>query len=179
MKHKHHIIPKHMGGTDDSSNLIELTIEEHAEAHRILFEQHGKKEDWLAWQGLSGLISKKDILKELYTSDVWNDPLFRKKHKQATKDAVNKPEVLAKIRGYVRTESHSKNANARFTEEYLKRVGNSIARKWKVITPNNEEIFIHNMTQFCKQNKLSPGGMSSAAKLGISHKGYRCEKLGK
>ena len=36
--HKHHIIPKHMGGTDDPSNLIELTIEEHAEAHRKLFE---------------------------------------------------------------------------------------------------------------------------------------------
>jgi hypothetical protein len=35
MKHKHHIIPKHMGGTDDSDNLVELTIEEHAEAHRI------------------------------------------------------------------------------------------------------------------------------------------------
>jgi predicted molibdopterin-dependent oxidoreductase YjgC len=32
MKHKHHIIPKHMGGTDDESNIIELTIEEHAEA---------------------------------------------------------------------------------------------------------------------------------------------------
>jgi len=24
--HKHHIIPKHIGGTDDPSNLIELTI---------------------------------------------------------------------------------------------------------------------------------------------------------
>jgi len=33
MKHKHHIVPKHMGGSDDPSNLIELTIEEHAEAH--------------------------------------------------------------------------------------------------------------------------------------------------
>lgn len=32
MKHIHHIIPRHMGGTDDPSNLIELTIQEHAEA---------------------------------------------------------------------------------------------------------------------------------------------------
>lgn len=31
MKHKHHIIPKHMGGT----------IEEHAEAHRQLYEKYG------------------------------------------------------------------------------------------------------------------------------------------
>jgi|LakMenE01Jun11ns_1017448.scaffolds.fasta_scaffold9949118_5 hypothetical protein len=63
--HKHHIIPRHMGGTDDPSNLVDLTIEEHAEAHRILWEQHGKSEDLLAWQGLSNLISKKEILRNL------------------------------------------------------------------------------------------------------------------
>ena len=45
MKHKHHIVPKHMGGSDDPSNLIELTREEHALAHKILYEQYGKKEE--------------------------------------------------------------------------------------------------------------------------------------
>jgi hypothetical protein len=25
--HMHHIVPKHMGGTDDSSNMIQLTTE--------------------------------------------------------------------------------------------------------------------------------------------------------
>ena len=48
MKHLHHIIPKHMGGSDDPSNLIEMTVEEHAEAHRVLFEKYGRKEDELA-----------------------------------------------------------------------------------------------------------------------------------
>ena len=66
MKHKHHIIPKHMGGTDDESNLVELTIEEHAEAHRKLYEEHGKLEDYLAWKGLSGQIGKSEILLEIY-----------------------------------------------------------------------------------------------------------------
>ena len=51
--HKHHIIPKHMGGTDDPSNLVELTVEEHAEAHRKLFEEHGRWQDELAWKGLA------------------------------------------------------------------------------------------------------------------------------
>jgi hypothetical protein len=64
MKHKHHIIPKHAGGTDDPSNIIELTIEEHAEAHRLLFEEFGRHQDWLAWQGLAGLITKEEIVKE-------------------------------------------------------------------------------------------------------------------
>jgi hypothetical protein len=54
VKHKHHIIPRHMGGTNDRSNLIELTVEEHAEAHRLLYEQHGLLQDKLAWLGLQG-----------------------------------------------------------------------------------------------------------------------------
>ena len=54
MKHKHHIIPRHMSGTDDPSNLIELTIEEHANAHLMLYEQYGKKEDFVAYHMLSG-----------------------------------------------------------------------------------------------------------------------------
>ena len=62
-KHKHHIIPKHMGGTDDPSNLIELTVEEHAEAHRVLYEKYGRWEDELAWKGLSGMMSKQEIIK--------------------------------------------------------------------------------------------------------------------
>jgi len=65
MKHKHHIIPKHMGGTNDPKNLIELTIEEHAEEHRILYEKYGKNEDYWAWKGLSGQIGKEDILLEI------------------------------------------------------------------------------------------------------------------
>lgn len=52
--HTHHIIPKHAGGTNDPSNLIELTIEEHAEAHRLLFEEHHQWEDEIAWKTLSG-----------------------------------------------------------------------------------------------------------------------------
>lgn len=52
--HWHHIIPKHAGGTDDPSNLIRLTIPEHAEAHRLLWEQHGRPEDKLAWLMLAG-----------------------------------------------------------------------------------------------------------------------------
>lgn len=46
-----------MGGGDEPENLIELTIEEHAEAHRVLYEQHGHWQDMLAWKGLLGLIS--------------------------------------------------------------------------------------------------------------------------
>jgi hypothetical protein len=54
MKHIHHIIPKHMGGTDDPTNLTELSVEEHAMAHYKLYEHYGKKEDLCAYYMLSG-----------------------------------------------------------------------------------------------------------------------------
>lgn len=64
LKHKHHIIPKHAGGSDDPSNLIELTVEEHAEAHRLLYEEFGRWQDKIAWETLSGQIGKDEALTE-------------------------------------------------------------------------------------------------------------------
>lgn len=65
LTHIHHIIPKHMGGTNDPSNLVELTVADHAAAHRILFEQYGKIQDYIAWQGLEGRIDKEEAIRLL------------------------------------------------------------------------------------------------------------------
>jgi len=61
--HKHHIIPRHVGGTNDPSNLIKLTVEEHAEAHRLLWEEHGRWQDEVAWKTLSKQISCAEAIK--------------------------------------------------------------------------------------------------------------------
>lgn len=63
MKHIHHIVPKHMGGTNDPSNLIELTPEEHADAHRNLYETYGHWQDYVAWKGLERLFSNDDCIR--------------------------------------------------------------------------------------------------------------------
>lgn len=72
--HMHHIIPRHAGGTDDPSNLVELTVEEHAEAHRVLYEKHGRWQDKLAWHGLSGWIGREKIIKEKCKLAALNNP---------------------------------------------------------------------------------------------------------
>jgi hypothetical protein len=84
--HKHHIIPKHMGGSDDPSNLIELTVEEHAEAHRKLFEEYGHWQDELAWKGLAGIIGKEEIVHRLSASNGF----LGKKHSEEWKIAQSK-----------------------------------------------------------------------------------------
>lgn len=37
---RHHVIPRCMGGTDDASNLVRLTAEEHFMAHKLLVKMH-------------------------------------------------------------------------------------------------------------------------------------------
>ena len=83
MKHWHHIVPKHAGGTDDPSNLVLLSVEEHAEAHRKLWEQYGRWQDKIAWQTLSGQISIQEAREEMMKQ---NNPM-------------HKPEVLEKMSG--------------------------------------------------------------------------------
>ena len=60
--HAHHIIPLHAGGTNDENNIAFLTVEQHAIAHKELFEQYGKWQDKIAWQMLSGMIGKEEAI---------------------------------------------------------------------------------------------------------------------
>lgn len=63
MAHRHHIVPRHASGSDDPSNLVELSVEDHALAHKKLWEEHGRWQDKLAWQGLSGMISREEVIR--------------------------------------------------------------------------------------------------------------------
>ena len=91
--HKHHIIPKHMGGTDVESNLTSLTVEEHAQAHKDLYDKYGKKEDYMAWKCLSGQLGKEEILlmkAKLGASQPGEqNPMFGKNHSQEAKDKMS------------------------------------------------------------------------------------------
>ena len=83
-EHQHHIIPRYAGGTDDPSNLVRLTIEDHAIAHMIRYKIYGDVRDKLAWKGLSGDYSKDEIRRQLVSyryktnNPMW-DPAAKKK----------------------------------------------------------------------------------------------------
>ena len=51
---RHHIIPRHAGGTDDPDNLVTVTREQHAELHFARYLEHGEIGDWVAAFMLSG-----------------------------------------------------------------------------------------------------------------------------
>ena len=108
--HKHHIIPKHAGGTDEATNIALLTIEEHALAHKKLYEQYGKWQDLKAWKGLAGILNKNDYE---YLRNIGKGPRKPRikgifKHSNITKEKMRN-KALGRARTY---ESKIKQKNS-------------------------------------------------------------------
>ena len=61
--HKHHIIPKHRGGTDAKENILKVNISLHAFLHKLLWEEYGCWQDEIAWKALSGQITNSEAIK--------------------------------------------------------------------------------------------------------------------
>jgi hypothetical protein len=168
MKHIHHIVPRHIGGTDDPSNLIELSVEEHAEAHRVLYEQYGREEDRMAWLALSGQASKKEVcvlgyklgrkktdefLEKKYGVH-WRTILAAKASKKSaevTKERIKNDPVFAE-----KVKENARNAsNAALTSEAKEKRKNSFAltgHQQGSKNSNYGNCWIHNLE--LKQNKL-------------------------
>ena len=70
--HNHHIIPKHMGGSNEPSNLVCLTISEHALAHKKLYKKYNKIEDLWAYQLLSYQITHKEGFKKVLSKNAYD-----------------------------------------------------------------------------------------------------------
>lgn len=119
IKHKHHIIPRHAGGTNDPSNLISLTIEEHAEAHRKLYEEHNRWQDKIAWQTLAGQISLAEAIKQAQSLGSKGIPRTQEQKDKISKTLTGrkfgkrKPETGQKIskalKGVKHTEERKQN----------------------------------------------------------------------
>ena len=52
-----------MGGSDEPSNLEEITVKVHAERHKELYLKYNKTEDYVAWKSLSEQIDKEELIR--------------------------------------------------------------------------------------------------------------------
>ena len=86
--HKHHIVPKHMGGTDDPDNLVELTVQEHADAHNLLWCLHKNPLDKIAELGLLGQITMSEAARLAHKYGSGRKPGYS--HTQEWKDNMSK-----------------------------------------------------------------------------------------
>jgi hypothetical protein len=77
----HHITPRFEGGTDDPSNLVYLSYNDHVIAHYIRFFVYKKPQDWTAFKVMSG--QTEDIRREISAlAGKIGGPLAQKQHKE-------------------------------------------------------------------------------------------------
>ena len=134
--HRHHIIPKSMGGTDDESNLITLSWLTHYYAHYLLAKEHpenkglqkyfkrkGTMDDWLHWCYLG----------YKYQTDKTTHPFYGKHHSEETKAKIseaNKGKAFTEKQRKNLSEAMKGNTNSKRPHSYTKR---------KVEPPKSEE----------------------------------------
>lgn len=184
-KHKHHIVPKHMGGSDDPSNLIEVSIEEHAELHFDLYLTYGRYQDWVAYHMLSGLSD--DI-------DEYRKELCR----IGTKNRVFTPEALSKMRNAklgkrLKQSTKDKMSTSRKgkvkSTEHKQKISESNKKSHKhecttlyVTPPNGEPYIFEGINEFCRHLGWNP----RVSKTGIrqvlngnwkQYKGYKFRRV--
>jgi hypothetical protein len=168
-----------MGGSNDPSNLIKLTIEEHAEAHRVLWEKYKKIEDYYAWQGLLGNMTGYEILKGIMCSEKMRKHLSVKSKEYWNNLSEEEKKIrLEKFNSYKIGNKHTLGKTWKLSEESKKNVSDSKSQYWLITFPDGHKEKIKNMLEFCRQNKLDQGAMSNVAKKkNKHHKNFVCEKV--
>ena len=135
--HMHHIVPRHIGGTDDPSNLVRLTVEEHAEAHRVLYEQHGRWQDKVAWLGLSGMIGKEEIIAMACVKKGPMNGMYGKP--SARRGVTLTEETKQKMRDAATGKTHTDEVKAKMSEYSKNRSDEHLENISKAILTQNKE----------------------------------------
>lgn len=134
-KHKHHIVPRHMGGGNEPSNLIEVSVEEHAELHFHLYLTYGKYADWVAYHMISGRgVDSEDYRIRLSNEACKGAPLseeHKKKLSKAHKGKSIPQEVREKIRKTLTGVKHSKDRTEKSRQTRIKTRGKVFSKLYK------------------------------------------------
>lgn len=107
----HHVVPRCIGGSDENDNLVQLTAEEHYVAHQLLHKIYpnvsGLAFAMVAMTGKTnpnrsnktyGWIRKKHAIAMSSVSlEMWSNPEYRVKHKEAMDEVRLKPGYGDKI----------------------------------------------------------------------------------
>lgn len=133
--HLHHLIPKHLGGTDTPSNIVKVNVAMHAFLHKCLYEEYGHEWDRIAWQGLAGLIGHDEVMKQVHMAKGPAVSAGLKKRYHEGHQPWNKG-----LKGKYNQEYRSKISDARSSVLYLIR------------KPDGSEVEVRNLIHWCKDN---------------------------
>jgi hypothetical protein len=161
MIHKHHVIEFRNGERIKTNDIVEKTIEEHAQTHHILYLIHRHWKDKIAWKSLSGQIT----------------------HKEATILALKQAgyESSQKNRGKSFTLERRKNISlskrgkTRSEASCLKQAKTNRKKDCVIIAPDGKNENIYNLRAYCITHGLNRSSLvsSSKNKINTGHKGYK------
>ena len=154
-RHTHHIIPKHMGGTDHPDNLVELTPMEHADAHSLLYALYKNPMD----KRMEALLLNEE---KRYAN--WATEETRNKMSQARKgiDPWNK----GKQTGQVVWNKGKTGIPAGRQDDFV------------LTTPEGNDLEITNLRKFCRENDLNYKCMREVvAGNQRQHRGWKARRV--
>lgn len=163
-----------------------MTVEEHAEAHKKLWEQHGRWQDKIAWKALSGQIGKEEIILEIIKNANTNREIkeetknkirlfnLGKKHSEETKKKMSANRKLKPCR----IGNHSEETKKKISEK-LK--GNVPSNKGKPMS-EEQKIKIRNTLLGKKHSeetkkKLSKKSIGNKARTGMKNSEEHKKKI--
>jgi hypothetical protein len=114
IKHRHHIMPRYRGGSDDPSNLVEVSVVQHAMWHFCNYQLWGEPEDRLAWRALAGSVGKEEIILEKLE-------IAKRRSREKVKQLLQDPEYYDKQVGRLR-KLHSDPEHIKRNLEHLKKI---------------------------------------------------------
>jgi hypothetical protein len=174
--HNHHIIPKHAGGTDAEENIERgITVPVHADRHRVLFEEHGREQDRIAWQMLSGQIGLEEATRQAQSMGGKmnkgkkvgsKNPFYGKKHNRDKLEQISY------------TLQQQFKDGRKVWNDGLVGENNLQSKEYEITDPDGNIYIIRGLAEWCRQNNLSRQAMGQVA-LGRykQHKNYKCRRI--
>ena len=148
--HKHHIIPKYMGGSNEEDNLIKLSYENHYAAHIILAEcfeagsYHYNRNIWSAlrligWKNDESLSNKLSLARKGKTYDELfgkeTATIAKEKLRKHWSDYWNKTENRERKSAFMVENNPMK--NLKFTKDQIQKMSDSRKKWWNELSDND------------------------------------------
>lgn len=150
---KHHVIPRCMGGTNDKSNIVVLTPEEHYLAHQLLVKIYP------------------DNRKLIYAVNMMCVGSDRRPNNKRFGWLRRK---LVKIISAVNSGRDAWNKGKSMSSEQK----DKLQTLWEFTHPDGSKSVVKGLHEFCKTHNLNPSAMSAVCKgKRRHHKGFTLRKL--
>lgn len=150
---EHHIVPRCLGGSDDKSNLVKLTPEEHYVAHQLLVKLYPNNHK-LMYAAAAMIMGSSDNQRS-------NKMYGWLRRKYSVTVSAQKRKLWDSYTPEQRTEKSF--GGNRFSRDYMVQRNKEKCSKTAVLTSKKTGISVEvvNVAEFCRENKINYGNMKT------------------